>query len=241
MAREAATKHGKPCDWTWESTRQSAFTILARGLGQRRRTRYSGSHCAVPLAFGTGLLLHLWKPDRAPNRLRTWLFVRHSFKWQATNGHIWPFSLAVAISGDSVAHDRLASCLQKTIRWYSSAATLLAVFLLTAGSYFFSTHHHAGDHVVWRIPVVCRCAGGDTYFSVGSRPFLYGRLRICTNVARVRLAQAVTGSSALHGWPSELHTMDLFAPAMIISGNASIAFIWLLQTEEPPGIAAAGP
>src|ERR1700687_450628 len=43
------------------------------------------------------------------------------------------FSPSGLISGDAVAHARLASVLQKTLRWYTSAALLLAIFLLTAG------------------------------------------------------------------------------------------------------------
>src|SRR5579863_4233329 len=42
------------------------------------------------------------------------------------------------ITGDEVAHRRLASVIQKSIRWYSVAAVLLGVFLLLAGSYFFT-------------------------------------------------------------------------------------------------------
>src|ERR1039458_7163297 len=40
------------------------------------------------------------------------------------------FSPSGLISGDNIAHARLASVLQKTLLWYTSAALLLAVFLL---------------------------------------------------------------------------------------------------------------
>src|SRR5579871_1625081 len=43
-------------------------------------------------------------------------------------------SPSLDISGDPVAHRRLASVIQKSVRWYSAAAILLAIFLLSAGS-----------------------------------------------------------------------------------------------------------
>ena len=41
------------------------------------------------------------------------------------------------IDGNPVAHARLASVLQKTVRWYTAIAMLLAAFLLLAGFRFF--------------------------------------------------------------------------------------------------------
>lgn len=136
-------------------------------------------------------------------------------------------SSADVISGDSVAHDRLASVLQKTVCWYSSAAVLLAVFLLTAGSYFFSAHEHAGDHVFWRIPWYTAALAATLTFQLD--PFL-SFMEGCgfvPNVARVRLAQAVTGSSL--AWMALIAHHGLFAPTMVISGNAGVAFIWLFR------------
>src|SRR5246127_858916 len=47
------------------------------------------------------------------------------------------------ITGDSIAHARLASVLQKSVRWYSIGAVLVATTLIPSGFYFFSTHQHA--------------------------------------------------------------------------------------------------
>ena len=59
------------------------------------------------------------------------------------------------ITGDPIARARLASVIQKSVRWYSIAAVLLAVGLLTAGFQFFSTHQHLGQTVAWRLPWCC--------------------------------------------------------------------------------------
>ena len=49
------------------------------------------------------------------------------------------------ITGDPVPHARLASVIQKSVRWYSVTALLLATTLLPAGLYFFHTHQHSHD------------------------------------------------------------------------------------------------
>src|ERR1035438_2634842 len=71
------------------------------------------------------------------------------------------------ISGDTVAHARLASVLQRTIRWYSVAALLLAAFLLTGGSHFFSMHHHSGDSVSWHLPWYAAALAATLTFQIG--------------------------------------------------------------------------
>lgn len=55
------------------------------------------------------------------------------------------------IEGDSVAHARLASILQKTLRWYLVASVILCVSLLPLGAYFFSRHARATP-VAWHGP-----------------------------------------------------------------------------------------
>src|SRR6202049_512731 len=49
------------------------------------------------------------------------------------------------ISGAPIAHARLASVIQKSVRWYSVAAVLMAGALLPLGFFFFSTHQRAGS------------------------------------------------------------------------------------------------
>jgi O-antigen/teichoic acid export membrane protein len=136
-------------------------------------------------------------------------------------------SSADVISGDSVAHDRLTSVLQKTVRWYSSAAALLAVFLLTAGSYFFSTHEHAGEHVFWRIPWYTAALAATLTFQLDPILSFMEGCGFVHNVARVRLVQAITGSTL--AWLALVLHQGLFAPGMIIAGNAVVAFIWLFK------------
>src|SRR3984885_4181710 len=50
------------------------------------------------------------------------------------------FSADYEITGAPIAHARLASVIQKSVRWYSLAAVIMAGALLPAGFYFFSNH-----------------------------------------------------------------------------------------------------
>ncbi len=137
------------------------------------------------------------------------------------------FTVGGLISGDSVAHARLASVLQKTVRWYTSAAAVLAVFLLTAGSHFFSTHQHAGDNAAWHLPWYAAAIAATLTFQLDPILSFMEGCGFVPNVARLRFTQAITGSSL--AWLALTLHHGLFAPAMIITGNASVAAIWLFS------------
>ncbi len=129
------------------------------------------------------------------------------------------------VTGDPVAHARLASVLQKAVRWYSSAAALLAVFLLFAGNYFFSKHEQAGAVVPWHLPWVVAALAAAVTFQVDPILSFMEGCGFVANVARTRLCQAATGS--LLAWTALILHQGLFAPALIIAGNAGVAFLWL--------------
>lgn len=130
------------------------------------------------------------------------------------------------ITGDSVAYDRLASVLQKSVRWYSIAAVLLAGFLVFAGSYFFSTHSQ-GAEVHWKIAwIVTALAAAVTFQLDPVLSFMEG-CGFVPEVARVRFAQAAVGG--LLAWGALVSHHGLFAPAMVIGGNAAVSIAWLFR------------
>ena len=135
------------------------------------------------------------------------------------------FSPDGLISGDPVAHARLASVLQKTIRWYTSAALLLAIFLLAAGSHFFAAHQH--ENVSWRLPWYAAALAATLTFQLDPILSFMEGCGFVPNVARLRLAQAMSGSTL--AWIALGLHHGLFAPAMIIPGNAGVASIWLFR------------
>ena len=132
-----------------------------------------------------------------------------------------------AITGDAVAHARLASVLQKTLRWYTSASVILAAFLLIVGSYFFSTHQHGGSSVSWRIPWYAAALAATLTFQLDPILSFMEGCGFVSNVAHVRLVQAISGSTL--AWLALAAHHGLFAPAMIIAGNAGVAIIWLFR------------
>lgn len=138
------------------------------------------------------------------------------------------FSPGGLISGDPVAHARLASVLQKTIRWYTSAALLLAIFLLAAGSHFFTAHQH--ENVSWRLPWYAAALAATLTFQLDPILSFMEGCGFVKNIARLRLGQALTGSTL--AWFALAAHHGLFAPAMIIAGNACVASIWLFRQRE---------
>ncbi len=130
------------------------------------------------------------------------------------------------ITGDDTAHHRLASVIQKSVRWYSLAAVFLSLFLLIAGSYFFSSHPHSGESVGWRIPWFCDAIAASIMFQIDPvLSFLEG-CGYVANVARLRLIQAAVGS--MLAWAALITHHGLFAPAMMIAGNAAVSVLGLL-------------
>jgi hypothetical protein len=131
------------------------------------------------------------------------------------------------IDGDPAAHGRLASVLQKTIRWYTSAAALLAVFLLLAGNHFFSRHQQAGSIVHWHLPWIAAAIAAAVTFQIDPILSFMEGCGFVSNVARVRFCQAAVGS--MLAWTALLLHRGLFAPALIIAGNAVVASAWLFR------------
>lgn len=136
------------------------------------------------------------------------------------------FSEKEEITGDPTAHDRLASVLQKTVRWYSAAALFLAIFLILAGEHFFSSHQQS-HNVAWRWPWYCAAIAATFTFQIDPvLSFLEG-CGYVSRVARLRLGQAAAAS--LLGWSCLAVHHGLFAPAMVMVGNATLASIWLFR------------
>ena len=135
-------------------------------------------------------------------------------------------SIDYEISGNPIAHARLASVLQKSVRWYSVAAALMATTLLPIGFYFFYTHQHAGQSVFWQLPWCSAALMAALNFQID--PFL-SFLEGCgyvPEVARLRFIQSATGS--LLAWIVLTSRHGLFAPSMMLVGIASSSLVFLI-------------
>jgi hypothetical protein len=134
------------------------------------------------------------------------------------------------ISGPAKSHARLASVLQKSVRWYGLAAALMAIIVLPLGMRFFSKSGTSGPPVAWLQPWILVVFATMCTFQIDPAfSFLEG-CGFVEKVARVRLAQAVLGTAM--GWSALLLHGGLFAPGLIILGQA-IAGAWFLYGRRP--------
>jgi len=130
------------------------------------------------------------------------------------------------IFGPTAAHSRLASILRKALKWYTVAAALMACVLIPAGWHFFATSGGAANQSIhWKLPWICVVIASSITFQIDP---LFSFLEGCGYVARVartRLAQSITGG--LLAWSALLLHHGLFAPALLISGQAIAGIVWL--------------
>ena len=129
------------------------------------------------------------------------------------------------VEGNPVAHARLASVLQMSVRWYSIAGLLMAAALLPAGIHFFGVHQPAGLVVVWRLPWCLLVVAAMLAFQIDP---VFSFLEGCgyiTQVAHRRLIQAVLGS--LLAWAALITHHGLYSPAMVILGQVLVGLVYL--------------
>jgi O-antigen/teichoic acid export membrane protein len=132
------------------------------------------------------------------------------------------------ISGDGVAHARLASVIQRSVRWYSVAAFLMAVTLVPAGFWFFGSHPQRGaDAVAWRLPWCAVALAATLNFQLDPILSFFEGCGYVADVARLRLTQSATGS--VLAWMALISGHGLFAPSMMLLGMASAALLWLVR------------
>lgn len=128
------------------------------------------------------------------------------------------------ITGDPIAHARLASVIQKSVRWYSVAAGLLAVTLVPIGLYFFHTHDPK-QSVSWLLPWCLDALMAVLNFQFDPLLSFMEGCGYVADVARLRFAQSVTGSFL--AWMALISHRGLFAPSMMLLGMASCSLAWI--------------
>ncbi len=130
------------------------------------------------------------------------------------------------VEGDPVAHARLASILQKTLRWYLVAAVVLCVSLLPVGMYFFSRHARTATPVAWQGPWTLAVFATAFLFLLNPfASFLEGCGQIW-QVGRMRFWQAMLGAAL--SWGALLAHHGLYSPAMVIVAYIIVgaSFLW---------------
>jgi hypothetical protein len=131
-----------------------------------------------------------------------------------------------SVTGDRVAHARLASTLQLSVRWYTMAALAMGLILAPLGEFFFARHGApAAEHVAWRMPWLLAVAASMA--GLWCQPF-YSFLDGCGQVravAALRLRQAVVGMSL--SWIALFLHHGLYSPAMVVLSQVAAGLIFL--------------
>jgi hypothetical protein len=130
------------------------------------------------------------------------------------------------VSGDRVAHARLASTLQLSVRWYSVAAAAMGLILAPLGVCFFTRDSvHSAAQVAWLGPWLLAVAASMA--GLWCQPF-YSFLDGCGQVravALMRLRQAVAGMAL--AWAAMLLHHGLYSPALAIVGQVAAGLFFL--------------
>ena len=132
------------------------------------------------------------------------------------------------VTGPEAARCRLASVLQKSVRWYTAAAVLMLVTLTPIGLTFFRhTSARPGvANVHFELPWILVVVASSLTFQIDP---LFSFLEGCgyvPEVARTRLRQSLLGTSLC--WAAFLLHRGLFAPGCMIFGQALAGFwfVW---------------
>lgn len=130
------------------------------------------------------------------------------------------------ISGSAISHQRLASVLQRSIKWYFTAAVLMTVSLLAIGIRFFQSNH-PDTHIHWMLPWCLVVLASSLTFQLDP---IFSFMEGCgyvPQVAQSRLGQSLAGS--VLAWTALSLHHGLFAPALIIFGQAMVGAIFVLR------------
>lgn len=131
------------------------------------------------------------------------------------------------ITGNDTSHFRLASLLQRAVRWYTSIALVMGAALLLAGSRFFSLHQDPGHPAIWVGPLRITVLACAITFSIGPvLSFLEGCGQV-TQIARMRFFQSAIAVAM--AWIALLTHHGLYAPAMVLTGQGLVASVLLFS------------
>lgn len=131
------------------------------------------------------------------------------------------------IEGDAVAHARLASVLQLTVRWYLRAAIALAVILIPAGLLFFSLKVPAGPRPSIAGPVILAVLAVSVSFLMTP---LYSFFEGCNQIRQVAFTHLCQATAVLvASWSAIISGHGLYASACVNFAVAFVGFIFLYR------------
>lgn len=127
--------------------------------------------------------------------------------------------------GPDARIQRLASVLQKSLRWYFLAAIAMLLTLTPGGLLFFRAHQPAGTPELWRWPWIATVVASTFTFQMDP---VYAFLEGCgqvKEVAKMRFGQSVFGT--LMAWTALICGFGLYAPPMVMVGHVTVGAVFL--------------
>jgi hypothetical protein len=132
------------------------------------------------------------------------------------------------VSGDPVAHARLASALQLSLRWYTVAALAMGLILIPLGMVFFARHATPRTaQVAWKGPWITAVAA--SMLGLWCTPF-YSFIEGCGQVravASMRFRQAI--ATSVFAWVPLLLHHGLYSPTLAIAGYVAAGAFFLAK------------
>jgi len=133
------------------------------------------------------------------------------------------------IEGNPVALSRLASVLQKSVRWYSVGAALMVATLLPAGLYFFAAHQHADLAVAWKAPWCLLVVVAALRLQFDPVCAFVEGCGFVWQIALMCLCQSVFGT--LLAWTAMATKHGLYSPAMLILGQGAVQLAFVSRAD----------
>ena len=129
------------------------------------------------------------------------------------------------ITGSKRSHFRLASLLQRAVRWYTACALVMGVALMLGGTRFFSLHQGPRQPAIWTGPLRITVLACVITFAIGPvLSFLEGCGQV-SQIARMRFFQS--SIAVAMAWSALLTHHGLYAPAMVLTGQGLVAGVLL--------------
>ena len=132
------------------------------------------------------------------------------------------------VYGERAAVDRFHAILRRSIIWYGGVASLMALFVLPAGLYFFSSHDSAGLNVSWQNPWVALVLAASLYLPIIPVLAAIEGSGQVAQVNRLRLIQGIF--SSVLTWAAIAGGAGLYAAAVTFIVNVAFGSGWIART-----------
>lgn len=132
------------------------------------------------------------------------------------------------IHGEKNAVNRIHLIIKKAIIWYGGVAFFMAILVLPAGLYFFSTNGSVGTVISWQGPWTALVLAASLYLPIIPILAAIEGSGHVAQINRLRLIQGIF--SSLFTWIFIFYGAGLYAVVVTFSVNVLFSVIWIIRT-----------